>query len=186
MTAEQTPSETIYHGLWHQNGGSEIAIEDEDGHRVGTVRHVPKSSPTGMNWGYAGSGPDDTARSLLIEVLGEDAIFPVCAGTGRVVYAGDDAEGMPQAEPFDPSRHAWAQRGWICKCDEGYRQLPCSRFTSEFVIHWGKEWTMSRDSILQWLNSTSQTGSVAPPVTISLTSAMSGGGEATAPKPPQR
>ena len=55
-----------------------------------------------MNWGYAGSGPDDTARSLLIEVLGEDAICPVCAGTGRVVYVGDDAEGMPRAEPFDP------------------------------------------------------------------------------------
>ena len=158
MSAEQTPRETIYHGLWRENGCCEIAIEDEDGHRVGTVRHVPKSSPTGMNWGYAGSGPDDTARSLLIEVLGEDAICPVCAGTGRVVYAGDDAEGMPRAEPFDPSRHPWARRGWICECDEGYRHLPYSRFASEFVIRWGKEWTMSRDSILQWLNSASQAG----------------------------
>ena len=103
MSAEQTPRETIYHGLWRENGCCEIAAEDEDGHRVGIVRHVPKSSPTGMNWGYAGSGPDDTARSLLIEVLGEDAICPVCAGTGRVVYVEDDAEGMPRAEPFDPA-----------------------------------------------------------------------------------
>jgi hypothetical protein len=50
---------------------------------------------------------------LLIEVLGEDAICPVCAGTGRVVSVGDDAEGMPRAEPFDPERHPWAQRGWM-------------------------------------------------------------------------
>ena len=70
MSAKQIPRETIYHGLWRENGCCEIAIEDEDGHRVGAVRHVPKGSPTGMNWGYAGSGPADTARSLLIEVLG--------------------------------------------------------------------------------------------------------------------
>ena len=56
-------------------------------------------------------------------------------------------------------RTPWARRGWICECDEGYRHLPYSRFASEFVIRWGKERTMSRDSILQWLNSTSQTGS---------------------------
>jgi hypothetical protein len=152
------PSGTIYHGLWRENGCSEIAIEDPHGRRVGTVRHVPKSSPTGMNWGYAGSGPADTARSLLIDVLGEDAVCRSCAGTGRVVYVGDDTEGIPQAEPFDPQRHPWAKRGWPCECDEGYRRLPVSRFVSEYVIHWGKEWTMSRHSILDWLNSTSQPG----------------------------
>lgn len=156
MSAQQTPSGTIYHGLWRENGWSEIAIEDEHGHRIGAVRHVPKSSPTGMNWGYAGSGPTDTARSLLIEVLGDDAICPLCVGTGRVVYIRDEVSGTLQAEPFDPQRHHWAQREWICECDEGYRQLPYRQFASEYVNHWGKEWRMSRESILEWLNSTRQ------------------------------
>jgi hypothetical protein len=140
--------------LWREDGGSEIAIEDEYGHRVGTVRHLVQSSPTGLNWGYAGSGSADAARSLLIEVLGEDAICPSCAGTGRVVYVGNDAEGNPQPEPFDPRRHPWTRTGWPCECNEGYRPLPVPQFMSEYVIHWGKEWTMSRDSILEWLNST--------------------------------
>jgi hypothetical protein len=49
MSAEQTPDGTIFHGLWRENGCSEIAIEDEHGNRVSTVTHLPKSSPTGMN-----------------------------------------------------------------------------------------------------------------------------------------
>jgi hypothetical protein len=121
------------------------------------VKAVSQSfSPAGMNWGYAGSGPADTVRSLLIDVLGQDAICRSCAGTGRVVYVGDDAEGIPQAEPLDPHRHPSARRGWPCECDEGYRPFRFPGLWSEYVIHWGKEWTMARHSILDWLNSTSQ------------------------------
>lgn len=155
MSEERTPTGAVYHGLWRENGCSEIAIEDEQGHRIGTVRHLPKGSPTGMNWGYDGSGPTDAARSLLIAVLGEDAICPLCEGTDRVVYVSDDDGETFRAEPFDPQRHPWAKRGWTCECDQGYRQLPYARFAAEYVNHWGKEWTMSRDSILEWLTSTS-------------------------------
>jgi hypothetical protein len=70
MPKEQTPTGAVYRGLWRENGCSEIAIEDEHSHRIGTVRHLSKSSPIGMNWGYAGSGPTDAARSILIAVLG--------------------------------------------------------------------------------------------------------------------
>lgn len=31
--------------------------------------HQVKHSPTGLEWGYAGSGPADTARSILLYVL---------------------------------------------------------------------------------------------------------------------
>ena len=156
MSAKQTTSATTYRGLRSEDGSCTIAIEDEHGQRTGIVRHLPKHSPAGMNWGYAGAGSADTARSLLIEALGNDAICPVCAGTSRVVYVKDEAGGALRAEPFDPDSHPWARHGWLCECDEGYRQLPYPRFVSQYVVHWGKEWTITRGSILNWLSSTSQ------------------------------
>jgi hypothetical protein len=32
--------------------------------------HLVRHSPDGFNWGYAGSGPADLARSLLVDCLG--------------------------------------------------------------------------------------------------------------------
>lgn len=159
MSADHNITGTIYRGFRRASGDPVIIKEDRNGHPTGTVRHLPKHSPTGMNWGYAGSGPADTARSLLIEALGEDAICPVCAGTGRVVYVRSQNGKDLLAEPFDPERHTWTARGWICKCDQGYRQLPYPSFASQYVIRWGKEWTMSRADILNWLSSANQTGS---------------------------
>jgi hypothetical protein len=111
MSAEQTTGGTTYRGLMREDGNCAIAVEDEHGHRVGTVRHLPKHSPTGMNWGYAGAGPADTARSLLIEALGNDAICPLCAGTSRVVYVRDETGGTapggtvrPAAASMGPAR----------------------------------------------------------------------------------
>lgn len=34
--------------------------------------HVVRHSPTGFNWGYAGSGPADCALSILTDCLGEE------------------------------------------------------------------------------------------------------------------
>lgn len=34
-------------------------------------RHIKRHSPTGMNWGYYGSGPADLALSLLTAVVGK-------------------------------------------------------------------------------------------------------------------
>ena len=33
------------------------------------LKHQVKHSPTGMEWGYGGSGPADTARSILMAVV---------------------------------------------------------------------------------------------------------------------
>lgn len=35
------------------------------------LRHEVHHSPTGMQWGYHGSGPSDLARSILADHLGE-------------------------------------------------------------------------------------------------------------------
>lgn len=34
--------------------------------------HIVKHSPTGLAWGYAGSGPADLALSLLTDVIGRE------------------------------------------------------------------------------------------------------------------
>ncbi len=36
------------------------------------LAHRVKHSPTGLSWGYAGSGPADLARSILWDYLGEE------------------------------------------------------------------------------------------------------------------
>jgi hypothetical protein len=35
------------------------------------LHHVVRHSPTGMEWGYGGSGPSDTALSILTDHLGD-------------------------------------------------------------------------------------------------------------------
>lgn len=35
------------------------------------LRHIVRHSPTGMEWGYGGSGPSDLALSILADYLGE-------------------------------------------------------------------------------------------------------------------
>ena len=37
--------------------------------------HIVYHSPTGMNWGYGGSGPADLALSLLTAVVGRTKAF---------------------------------------------------------------------------------------------------------------
>ncbi len=43
-----------------------------DGRAVATLDHVVRHSPTGIEWGYAGSGPADLALSVLARVAGMD------------------------------------------------------------------------------------------------------------------
>jgi hypothetical protein len=43
----------------------------EDGKRARPLRHIVVHSPTGLSWGYGGSGPTDLAISLLADYFGE-------------------------------------------------------------------------------------------------------------------
>lgn len=123
-----------------------IRVEDGRGRLTGTVRHLPKHSPAGLNWGYAGAGSADTARSLLIAALGEAAVCAVCRRSGRVVYVrGSTGEVTP--EPYDPVRHPWSKNGWQCPSDGGYRRLPYPAFVGRFVTRWGEEWVIARSQL---------------------------------------
>lgn len=46
--------------VFHENGGET------------PLPHLVRHSPTGLGWGYAGSGPADLARSLLVHASGEE------------------------------------------------------------------------------------------------------------------
>ena len=61
----------VYAGTRREGVGSGVLIS------VGTsmtdihsLRHIVRHSPTGMSWGYAGSGPADLALSILVDVFG--------------------------------------------------------------------------------------------------------------------
>lgn len=73
--------------------------------------HHVKHSPSGMSWGYHGSGAADLARSLLIHALGDAARCPVCDGSGEVVYdVVTDSDLPARAVGFDPPSSACENR----------------------------------------------------------------------------
>jgi len=59
----------IYYAQRNQLGGT-IGVR-EDG-RTKTLRHVVLHSPDGLEWGYGGSGPSDTALSILSDYFEEN------------------------------------------------------------------------------------------------------------------
>ncbi|MER6514779.1 DUF6166 domain-containing protein [Nonomuraea sp. NPDC001636] len=146
-----TAPEVIYHGYRREVGDSSIAIETPGGEQIGVVGHLPKHSPTGIGWGYHGSGAADCARSLLIAALGDDAACRTCNGTAKVVFdlkTGNDL-------PYDPDKAAdyYPELIYRCVCEDGYRVGPAlyQAFKFAYVSQWGAEWRMSRSDILLWL-----------------------------------
>jgi hypothetical protein len=150
-------SEVWYHGRGNGAGPRPVVVEDDHGAMLGVLNHVVKHSPTGMGWGYAGSGPADTARSLLIAALGDEARCATCGGTGRVVYDADSEEDLTpspwegQDQEYCAARGLTVDRCWEWGCDEGYIRLPYQEFKFEFVAGWGPEFRISRTEILTWL-----------------------------------
>lgn len=57
----------IYYGKRCQLGGT---ISVREGDKTRSLRHVVRHSPTGLEWGYGGSGPGDTALSILVDFFG--------------------------------------------------------------------------------------------------------------------
>jgi hypothetical protein len=117
--------QVLYYGYREQVAPCVIEIRDEAGSALGVVRHVRKYADD-MQWGFPGSGPMDTARSLLIAALGDEATCLRCQG--------------------DPARSATCPWG----CDRGYRPLPYQQFKMQFVCDWAESWSMSRAEILDW------------------------------------
>jgi len=130
-----------------------IAHDKQTGERY-DLPHIKRHSPTGMEWGYGGSGPADLARSLLIDALGPAAACPLCNGTVHVAWADDLGDAAADPEPYDPARHHDLEPRLItdCFCDDGYRVLPYQAFKFEHVARWPHDhWSMTRAEVLRWL-----------------------------------
>ena len=69
MSTDTQPAKTY---VGHRDARGEALIEVRaDGEKIGRpLRHLVRHSPTGFEWGYGGSGPADTARSILADHLG--------------------------------------------------------------------------------------------------------------------
>lgn len=140
-------TETWYRGDATSTAGPHAVIIETDGHEpLGLLVHVPKHSPTGFSWGYAGSGPADLARSLLIAVLGDDARCRTCEGTQMVIWDPTVEREVPYRANTDLDEAAYG-----CGCEQGYRHLPYQDFKFRFVARWGDSWRISRSEVLAWL-----------------------------------
>lgn len=145
---------TCYHGAVYRGGNDYrvFAHDKESGERY-PLPHVKRHSPTGMSWGYAGSGPADLARSLLIDVLGPAAACPLCNGTVYVVWKTHLGDGAAETEPYNAALHHDLEPELItdCLCTDGYRALNYQAFKFEHVARWGDHWTITRAAVLRWL-----------------------------------
>ncbi len=65
---EARKQEAIYYGT----RGKDVAIVTvhQEGKPAKLLRHIIHHSPTGLEWGYSGSGPADLALSLLTDACG--------------------------------------------------------------------------------------------------------------------
>jgi hypothetical protein len=157
-TVTTAEPDVVYHGQQTARGGV-VHLETPDGQVLGRLPHVIRHSPTGLNWGYGGSGPADCARSILIHALGPDALCRTCAGTTAVVY---DPR-TDQYRPSDPARatdHDPELVSLCWDCIDGYQPLPYQRFKFDVVARFGPEWRMRRTDVLTWFHR-SQTASTA-------------------------
>ena len=146
---DNSADDVIYHGYHHGSAGAGVvAVETEQGDQLGLLRHVIWHSPTGLSWGYQGSGPADLARSLLIAALGARARCPVCAGTTQVV---DDSD-LHEESSYHSAAYDSEQVHRCTACADGYRPLPYQDFKREHVATWGNQWRMRRADIQAWLN----------------------------------
>lgn len=94
-------------------GGAQVFVED-DGRRL-PLRHVKRHSPSGLEWGYAGSGPADLACSVLSDLLGTPSVHPILYQAFKAdVIAGLAKEGF--SLPADAVR-AWLGKRWATKSD---------------------------------------------------------------------
>jgi hypothetical protein len=59
-----TPDNAAYEGDWDREGQARVRYDSGDGH-LQPVERIIRHSPDGLAWGYSGSGPADTALSIL-------------------------------------------------------------------------------------------------------------------------
>lgn len=138
---------------------TKFVVIDDEAVTITPLRHYVRHSPTGMEWGYGGSGPADLARSILIDVLGDEALCNECGGLGLVVL--DQETGAEHKtteaeirkyrqlqEANDPLGDLLMKCFW---CDDGVKRLPYQAFKFDFVAKWDRDqFSVSEDEVRSW------------------------------------
>lgn len=109
----------IYHGYRTSDGVVVEIIEDikngkevHDIHglKVRKLKHVVRHSPTGLEYGYGGSGPSDLARSILLDIGYPENEVDMCYQDFKFVFIAR----LDQEQPFEITEDAikiwWDQR----------------------------------------------------------------------------
>ncbi|OHU47339.1 hypothetical protein BKG82_27190 [Mycobacteroides chelonae] len=146
----------IYRGYGNQkSSGGRLVVVDVNGD-LSPLPHQSKHSPTGMSWGYSGSGPADLARSLLIHALGDRARCATCAGSGEVVYdtvARLDIPVASRSPDADPGRYSEVLG--CNECEEGcaVSRACYQRFKHDVIAGLSESgWSLTQNQILQWVD----------------------------------
>lgn len=66
---KKTATQKLYRG--EPTGGVRVVYLSDRHRGSRPLRHIVLHSPSGVSWGYEGSGPADLALSILCDVLGE-------------------------------------------------------------------------------------------------------------------
>jgi len=129
-------------------GGSVASVLVEQGGTRTPLRHVPAHSPTGLEWGYGGSGPADTALAILLDATGEAALLP------RSAFRSPLSKRARAALERTLSYALYHSFKW-----EVVARLPKTSTDLEHAIRPApadisiEEWRITRDDVLQWLGS---------------------------------
>lgn len=133
---------------------------------VGPLTHHAKHSPSGFSWGYAGSGPSELARCLLIDHLGVDGRWCArCGGQGDVplfdVLDADDElvdtvdEVEARAAFKEGAKLRGTNRRGTCPVCHGEKTtFPpglYQAFKEAFVMNWETDWEITSEEIAAWL-----------------------------------
>jgi len=151
-------SAVFYRGYGNDNSaGGRLVVVVVDGD-ASPLPHRVKHSPTGMSWGYHGSGAADLARSLLIHALGDRARCSVCAGSGEVIYDALTDSEVPAADvdrDADVAADRFSDVLGCQYCEDGYAVAPVlyQSFKRDVMAAMPEDgWTLSRAEILRWVD----------------------------------
>lgn len=132
-----------------------VEIHD-NGELVGLLTHHVKHSPTGISWGYCGSGPADLARSLLIDHLGDRAWCPGCAGSGQQLWDPDTDRFRPYNPEASYSIEVLESVGVCIDCigeRTSFRPAVYQRLKRDLIAPLPETgpWLISADHLNRWL-----------------------------------
>lgn len=133
-----------YIGTYTVSGGS-IAVKLEDGTTYPLPRSGRNHSPTGFNWGYGGSGPAETAASILCDFFDDGKHkCDLCEGEGELAVDATEDEG---GDDVDKQR-CYACEGRGIKLPVSYQDF---KFAVIARLEQGKDFELTGKEIEDWL-----------------------------------